>query len=438
MRRRLLAVFGRVALVLPGVAWGHAIALRHLASGTQSRLDAPPRAVVAPFRPVRDHHSAGHRGLHRVPGARCRVPRSPTRLRAPRQRASRRPRAGPGLHGPLAGDIRQTVTPARASSPSVSASHRLAPTDAYGAAGPGWTDDAARWAFFVALALLRRDDRDLRLLVLPRAAPAASLEPPVRRRHGGGHRGAQRRDRCIRDARGRCPPGAVRGSSLRRSLAPRDEDALRGRVHRDDARVRDRDGARPPGVDPGSSGPALARVPRRDRIRDRPVLSGHQGVEPNSTFLTGFADWLHLVAAILSVGGLVALATCVWPLAPDLRRGAFLGFSRIATLLVIVLVLAGTYLSIERLTSVDELDGGVRASARGEGRDRLRRTLMGRGAPFLRPARLERGESPARLRRSLVGESTVAILVLLLAAVLVNARPPAVEPGTGVQATAGH
>ena len=40
----------------------------------------------------------------------------------------------------------------------------------------------------------------------------------------------------------------------------------------------------------------------------------------------------------------MALATCVWPLAPALRRTAFLGFSRIATVLVAVLVLAGTYL----------------------------------------------------------------------------------------------
>ena len=84
-------------------------------------------------------------------------------------------------------------------------------------------------------------------------------------------------------------------------------------------------------------------------------LSGHQGVEPNSTFLTGLADWLHLTAAMLWVGGLVALATCVWPLAPELRRTAFLGFSRIATILVAVLVLAGTYLSISRLSSVGEL-----------------------------------------------------------------------------------
>ena len=101
-------------------------------------------------------------------------------------------------------------------------------------------------------------------------------------------------------------------------------------------------------------------------------LSGHQGVEPNSTFLTGLADWLHLVAAMLWVGGLVALATCVWPLAPDLRRGAFLGFSRIATVLVGVLVLAGTYLSIERLPARRRaLDDDVRAGAAGQARDRL-------------------------------------------------------------------
>ena len=41
---------------------------------------------------------------------------------------------------------------------------------------------------------------------------------------------------------------------------------------------------------------------------------------------------------------------------------------------------------------------------------------------------------PGALRRSLIGESTVAILVLLVAAVLVNAKPPAVKPGGGLRA----
>ena len=43
--RRVLAVFV-VALVLPGVAWGHA-SLSGTSPPTQSRLDAPPRAVVS-------------------------------------------------------------------------------------------------------------------------------------------------------------------------------------------------------------------------------------------------------------------------------------------------------------------------------------------------------------------------------------------------------
>ena len=116
-------------------------------------------------------------------------------------------------------------------------------------------------------------------------------------------------------------------------------------------------------------------------------LSGHQGVEPNSTFLTELADWLHLVAAILWVGGLVALAACVWPLAPTLRRSAFLGFSRIATVLVAVLVLAGTYLSISRLpTRLRPLDDPLRARLARQDRDRLRRAQLGSGAPLLRAA----------------------------------------------------
>jgi hypothetical protein len=40
------------------------------------------------------------------------------------------------------------------------------PTDAFGSTGPGWTDDAARWAFFVSLALLL-GTIGFRLLVLP-------------------------------------------------------------------------------------------------------------------------------------------------------------------------------------------------------------------------------------------------------------------------------
>jgi putative copper export protein len=164
-------------------------------------------------------------------------------------------------------------------------------------------------------------------------------------------------------------------------------------------------------------------------------LSGHQGVESNATFLTGLADWLHLVAAMLWVGGLVALAACVWPLAPALRRTAFLGFSRIATVLVAVLVLAGTYLSISRLPSVSDLWSTTYGQAL-LAKIAIVGVALGWGAVhhFVVRPRLERGDLPSGLRRSLIGESTVAILVLLVAAVLVNARPPAGEPSAGARA----
>jgi putative copper export protein len=45
--------------------------------------------------------------------------------------------------------------------------------------------------------------------------------------------------------------------------------------------------------------------------------------------------------------------------------------------------------------------------------------------------RLERGEAPRGVGRSLLGESAVAMAVLLVAAVLVNGAPPPVEPDAG-------
>ena len=61
--------------------------------------------------------------------------------------------------------------------------------------------------------------------------------------------------------------------------------------------------------------------------------------------LSEVADWVHLVAASVWVGGVATLALLVWPLAPALRRRAFVGFARIAVGLVAALVLAGAYLA---------------------------------------------------------------------------------------------
>ena len=84
---------------------GSRIALRHVASDAVAAR-RPATSRRAAFRPVRDHHPAGDRGLHRV-RAQGVGSRGHNAARARRQRAARRPRAGPGLHGALAGDVRR-------------------------------------------------------------------------------------------------------------------------------------------------------------------------------------------------------------------------------------------------------------------------------------------------------------------------------------------
>jgi putative copper export protein len=160
-------------------------------------------------------------------------------------------------------------------------------------------------------------------------------------------------------------------------------------------------------------------------------LSSHQATEPNSSWMSELADWLHLVAACVWVGGVATLAFCVWPLAKDLRRRAFLGFSRTAVVLVGVMVLAGAYLALVRLPEVADL------WQTHYGRLLLLKSAIvfvglswgGFHHTFVRP-RLEAGEQPP-VRPSLIGESTVAFAVLLAAALLVNGAPPSVTPSDG-------
>jgi copper transport protein len=156
-------------------------------------------------------------------------------------------------------------------------------------------------------------------------------------------------------------------------------------------------------------------------------LSGHQATEPNANVLSQLADWVHLGAAAIWVGGVATLGLLVWPLAPELRRRAFVGFSRVAVGLVGVLVVAGAYLALVRLPELAD----------------LWQTSYGRLLTFklaivalalvwggvhhsvVRP-RLEAGGQP-RVRASLLGEAAVAVAVLLAAAMLTNASPPAVD-----------
>jgi copper transport protein len=167
-------------------------------------------------------------------------------------------------------------------------------------------------------------------------------------------------------------------------------------------------------------------------------LSGHSAVEAGSTWRSELADWVHLSAACIWVGGLVQLAVVVWPAAPELRREAFLRFSKLAAGLVGAMVLAGAYLAYLRLPQASDLwnehYGRVLLLKSG-----LVVVALSWGALHhfvVRPA-LQRGRGVGShaVSRSLLGESAVAIAVLLVAAVLVDSNPPKPEPNPS-QATA--
>lgn len=159
-------------------------------------------------------------------------------------------------------------------------------------------------------------------------------------------------------------------------------------------------------------------------------LSGHSAVDPGSTRLTALADWVHLGAALLWVGGLFFLVACVWPLAPHLRRSTFLGFSRLATVLIALLLGAGIYLSIVRLPALSDLweesYGRVLLVKIGLVSVAL---MWGAFHHFVaRPALERRSGRTGRLARSLAGEAAVAMAILLVAAVLVDSKPPPQNP----------
>jgi copper transport protein len=156
-------------------------------------------------------------------------------------------------------------------------------------------------------------------------------------------------------------------------------------------------------------------------------LSGHDAVDAGSSKATELADWVHLSAASLWLGGLLSLAVAVWPVAPELRRDAFVSFSRIAVVLVGLVLVAGTYLAIVRVPHLRDLWSeryGVVLM--------IKVTLVAAAVTwgavhhfFVRP-KLRNSGTPGlgRVGRSLAGESLVGVAVLLAAAVLVDSKPP--------------
>jgi copper transport protein len=158
-------------------------------------------------------------------------------------------------------------------------------------------------------------------------------------------------------------------------------------------------------------------------------LSGHSAADAGHSWVSELADWLHVSAAMLWVGGLVQLAIVVWPAWPELRATTFRRFSRLATVCVAVLLGAGTYLAILRLPHLHDL------WTTGYGHVLLVKLSLvalalawGAGHQFLALPRIERAGVTGKLARTLIGESAVAMAVLLAAAILTDSKPPPQPP----------
>jgi copper transport protein len=294
-----------------------------------------------------------------------------------------------------------------------------APTQAFGASGPTRTEDVVRWLYFLSLALLV-GGLGFRLLVARRRLP----------------------DRFF------ALTGIGVFATLNVGIAAfllRAEDALQlpfGRLLYGDLSsiARTRFGAAFTAMTLGFA--VVAALLFLAWLTDRDVflwpafliglvfvsglsLSGHSAADAGSSWKSEVADWAHLSAACLWIGGLVQLVVVVWPLLPELRRPALLAFSRLATICVGVLLLAGVYLAILRLPQLSDLwttsygeillvkIGLVGLAFAWGGLHKLRAV----------PVVAHDGSVP-RLRASLAGESMVGMIVLLVAAFLVNANPP--------------
>jgi copper transport protein len=411
---RLALLIGVLAaLALPGEALAHAT-LEHTSPGFEQRLAASPRTVTLSF----DQY------VERLPHA-IRLYSTSEELPVPHIRVDGRrvigslPRLRRGGYTirwhALSGDghvVSGVFTfGVRAKAPP--------PTQAFGASGPTRTEDVVRWLYFLSLALVV-GGLGFRLLVARRRLP----------------------DRFF----------AITGigvfATLNIGIAGfllRAEDALQlpfGRLLYGDLSpiARTRFGSAFVAMTLGFA--LVAALVFLAWLTDRDVflwpafvvalvfvsglsLSGHSAADVGSSWKSELADWAHLSAACLWIGGLVQLTAVVWPLLPELRRPALLAFSRLATVCVGVLLLAGIYLAILRLPQLSDLwttgygqillvkIGLVALAFAWGGLHKLRAV----------PVVAHDGTVP-RLRASLAGESMVGMIVLLVAAILVNANPP--------------
>lgn len=432
--RRVLVLLAAAALVLPAAALAHAT-MREAVPGVESEVDSSPTVVTLRF----DQQVTAFPDSIVVLATDGKVVSGPAASRAgdARYLEAPLPRALP--KGAYTVRWRALSSDGHIGSGVFTFGVGVAappPNEAYGSSRPSWTDDAIRWAYFVALALLL-GAVGFRLLVLPAVVPPA-LERRFYLLAGIGAVGAIETGIAAFVMRAEDALQVPFVDLLNGDLSPLAYDTRFGLA-----------------FVAMTLGYALVTallfvawlLDRRDALWAAFAvglgfvsglsLSGHAASEPNSSWLSELADWVHVSAAMLWAGGLVMLALCVWPTAPELRRRAFLGFSRLATMLIAAIVGAGVYLSVKRLPHLSDLWGA------GYGQVLLVKLSLvsvaltwGALHHFVVRPRLEHGGVEGGLRRSLLGESALGVAVLLVAAVLVNSAPPPLpEPGPGVAAS---
>lgn len=431
--RRVLAMVVLVALATPGVASAHARLTQTLPTFKQ-RVESAPAQVVLRF----DQRVTALPGSIRVYSAGGKLVSGPAHNAGDTRRVvaslPRLPRGAYTIRWNAISSDGHVISGVYTFGVRVAAP---APTEAYGAGGPTRAEHLVRWAYFLALALLV-GGLGFRLLVLRGPLPAR----------------AERRFWWVTGV------GAV--AVLEVGIAAfvlRAEDALQlpfvDLLYGDLSPIAGgtRFGTAFIAMTLGFALVAallfLAWLTERRALlwaaffvglgfASGLSLSGHSAADAGSGRLSVLADWVHLSAACLWAGGLVQLAFVVWPGAPELRRQAFLGFARLAPVLIGLVISAGLYLSILRLPHLSDL-----------WREHYGHVLLvklalvalaltwGAVHHFVAGPALERGDEGilSRLPRSLVGESAVAVAVLLAAAVLVDSKPPsprAPEPAKAV------
>jgi copper transport protein len=144
------------------------------------------------------------------------------------------------------------------------------------------------------------------------------------------------------------------------------------------------------------------------------------------------ADYGHLLAGALWVGGVLALAILAWiarplpgPARDALFRACLLRFSKLAVPVVAALALAGAYVALQELPSVSAL------LTSGYGITLIVKTLVFASALIVAGyhrnvvlPRIAAGVRIASVRRTLALEASLLLLALAVAAVLSQTTPP--------------